>query len=296
MQADSRLRPSRTRFGQAALGPPGSGKTSYCRAARDMLAAAGRDVVLVNLDPASELPPLEADVDVRELVRLEDAMSEWGLGPNGALVRCVEYLADNLDWLAGKLEPFGEGRYFLFDLPGQIELYCHLEGLARIFSALEGRCCIRLCAVHLVDSHHCEDAGKFLSALTVSLAAMMRLGLPHVNLLSKADLLRKRAADLDFGLDYYAQVLDLDYLVETLDGDPISSKYRELNAALASVVQDYGLVSFAFLDSRSPDSLRKAVAAADRANGYGFGVDEKRSVDSMLACALGASANSEGDL
>ncbi len=48
-------------------------------------------------------------------------MEEHGLGPNGGLVYCMEYLEKNLDWLIRKLEaPALQGvRYLLFDFPGQ---------------------------------------------------------------------------------------------------------------------------------------------------------------------------------
>jgi hypothetical protein len=53
-------------------------------------------------------------------------MEEFGYGPNGGLVYCMEYLFQNIDWLRDELENFGEDDYILFDCPGQIELYSHL--------------------------------------------------------------------------------------------------------------------------------------------------------------------------
>ncbi len=43
---------------------------------------------------------------------------EMHLGPNGALVFCMEYLAENLEWLEEQLGE-GEDDYILFDCPGQ---------------------------------------------------------------------------------------------------------------------------------------------------------------------------------
>lgn len=71
-------------FGQVVIGPPGSGKTTYCAGAAQFLrAAARRKVAVVNLDPANDGLPYEPEVDVRELVCLESVMEELGLGPNG---------------------------------------------------------------------------------------------------------------------------------------------------------------------------------------------------------------------
>ena len=62
----------------------------------------------------------------------------------------------------------------------------------------------RLAAVELVDAHLCSDAGKFLAALLLSLSSMLHLELPHVNVLSKADLVEE-LGDLDHELDDYAE-------------------------------------------------------------------------------------------
>ena len=48
---------------------------------------------------------------------------------------------------------------------------------------------MQLAAVHLVDAHLCSDPGKYVSALLLSLSTMLHLELPHVNVLSKIDLI-----------------------------------------------------------------------------------------------------------
>jgi hypothetical protein len=48
---------------------------------------------------------------------------------------------------------------------------------------------MQLAAVHLVDSHLCSDPGKYISALLLSLTTMLHLELPHINVLSKMDLI-----------------------------------------------------------------------------------------------------------
>ena len=47
----------------------------------------------------------------------------------------------------------------------------------------------KLAAVHLCDAHYVTDASKFISVLMLSLRAMLHLELPHVNVLSKVDLI-----------------------------------------------------------------------------------------------------------
>lgn len=43
------------------------------------------------------------------------------------------YLTQNLDWLHEELNA-GEDDYFIFDLPGQIELYTHLPIMRQVFN------------------------------------------------------------------------------------------------------------------------------------------------------------------
>lgn len=92
------------------VGPPGAGKTTYCAGMQQFLSLAGRKVAVVNLDPANDAAlPYTPAVDVGELVALEGVQAELGLGPNGGLVWCIDYLEQNLDWLAERLAPLEEG-------------------------------------------------------------------------------------------------------------------------------------------------------------------------------------------
>jgi len=49
----------------------------------------------------------------------------------------------------------------------------------------------QLAAVHLCDAHYITDAAKYVSVLLLSLRAMLHLELPHINVLSKIDLLKQ---------------------------------------------------------------------------------------------------------
>lgn len=47
----------------------------------------------------------------------------------------------------------------------------------------------QLAAVHLCDAHYVTDASKYVSVLLLSLRTMLHLELPHINVLSKVDLM-----------------------------------------------------------------------------------------------------------
>lgn len=178
-------------FAQCVIGPPGSGKSTYCSGMKQFMEAIGRRCLIVNLDPANENLPYTAGVDVMELITVQDVMDEFHLGPNGALMYCMEYLEKNMDWLQEKLEtatsspsfvtaskptlpsamPTSSSAtqvpppYVLFDFPGQAELYTHHKGMKMILHTIQKSWHYRACSVHLVDSHLCSDPAKFISAL-----------------------------------------------------------------------------------------------------------------------------------
>lgn len=272
-------------FGQVVIGPPGSGKTTYCHAMREFLSRLGRRVAVVNLDPANEALPCPCALDIAELVTLPDVMDSLRLGPNGGLIYCMEYLEANADWLRDKLREL-RGHYILFDCPGQVELYTHHESLKNVFAQL-AKWNFRLAAVHLVDSHYCTDPGKFISVLCTSLSTMLHVELPHVNVLSKMDLI-EQYGKLAFNLDYYTEVLDLSYLVDHLASDPFFRNFRRLNEKLVEVIEDYSLVSFVPLNVQDKQSMRQVMQAVDKANGYSFGDQEHRSLEALMSAAVGA--------
>lgn len=103
-------------YGQVVLGPPGSGKSTYCATLKKYLTESGRKCIIVNLDPANEtlqytfgftfMVRYECEIDITELVSLIEVMNEYKLGPNGGLLFCMEFLLKNLDWLYSRLEEF----------------------------------------------------------------------------------------------------------------------------------------------------------------------------------------------
>ena len=70
-------------FGQVVVGPPGSGKSTYCNGMQQFLTAAGRNVAVINLDPANDTLPYECAVNIMDLISLEEVMRDLDLGPNG---------------------------------------------------------------------------------------------------------------------------------------------------------------------------------------------------------------------
>lgn len=49
---------------------------------------------------------------------------------------------------------------------------------------------------------------------------------------------------LAFDIDYYTEVMDLSYLLSLLSDESFFSRYKKLNEAIISIVEDHSLVSF----------------------------------------------------
>jgi hypothetical protein len=234
--------------------------------------AINRRHAVVNLDPANDNDlGYDPAIDIRDLIACASVQEELHLGPNGALVYALEYLEENVDWLVDQLqELIKTDTYLIFDMPGQVELFSMHSSLLKIIETLRKTLGISLASVMLVDSHLCMDAGNYLSGMIVSLNTMLHLGLPHVNVLSKVDML-EQYGELPFHVGYYVQPHDLGALAEVVS-ERIHPKFRKATEGLCEVLGDFGMVSqFAPLAVEDRVSMIQVVKLVDRANGYAFG-------------------------
>ncbi|CAN1236057.1 GPN-loop GTPase 3 [Linum grandiflorum] len=258
-------------YAQLVIGPAGSGKSTYCSSLHQHCETIGRSIHIVNLDPAAEHFDYPVAVDIRELINLEDVMEELGLGPNGALMYCMEYpfkLEDNLDdWLTEELDNYMDDDYLVFDCPGQIELFSHVPVLRNFVQHLQ-RKNFNVCVVYLLDSQFITDVTKFISGCMASLSAMVQLELPHVNILSKMDLVKNKR-----DLEDYLNPEPTTLLAEL--NQRMGPQFLKLNKALIELVDSYSMVSFMPLDLRKETSIQYVLSQIDTAIQYGEDADVK---------------------
>lgn len=94
-------------FAQLVIGPPGSGKSTYCDGMYQFMSAIGRKCSVVNLDPANDRTSYNPALDVRQLVTLEEIMADDALGPNGGMLYALQEVEANFDWLREGLKRLG---------------------------------------------------------------------------------------------------------------------------------------------------------------------------------------------
>ena len=201
------------------VGTAGSGKSTLVGAYKQWLDASGVDSIIVNMDPGAETLPYEPDIDIREWVNLEEVMSEYQLGPNGAQIVAADLMSVNIKKMTSVFAEY-DVDYVLVDTPGQLELFAFRES-SEITVRAFGRDDSML--VYLSDPSLCRTPNGFISAMTLGALVQFRLGLPMLNLLSKSDTLSD--ADEQRMLDWYsdsdalyADLLDADSLPQTVVG------------------------------------------------------------------------------
>jgi len=238
----------------------------------------------VNLDPAAETFEHTPDLDIRDLISLEDVMEENGLGPNGGLIFCFEFLMENLDFLTEALDSLTEEYLIVIDMPGQIELYTHIPILPALVRHLTnaGSLDIRLCAAYLLEATFIVDRPKFFAGTLSAMSAMIMLEIPHLNILSKMDLVQNQVKRKDI-----RQFLNPD--VDLLEDDPAEvarrkaeggpddesvdpqrkdvllrgASFRRLNKAVAGLIESFSMVSYLKLDASSEESVEAILSYID---------------------------------
>ncbi|KAI0981662.1 hypothetical protein GJ496_004147 [Pomphorhynchus laevis] len=287
------------RYGQLVIGPPGSGKTTYCSAMYEFLTKIGRHVLVINLDPANDYNrPNPCHVCLSELTSSTVNVSKSkSIGPNAAILDCFDRLAspDGTDWFINRIKEFDESFYLLIDCPGQVELYSNHNAMRKLLDALQksNQLDVRLCLVNLADSLYCSQPQTFISLVLVTLNFMLYMELPTVNVLTKLDLLKN--CNPHFAAELYTDVLDLKKLLLNDESfelypnctDPDKFNSTKLGNTLCDIIQDYSLVCFSGLDIKNRQSMVKLIAEIDRAIGF---VHCKKCKKSVSAVELMSSA------
>ncbi|KAL7927877.1 GPN-loop GTPase [Trichoderma austrokoningii] len=292
-----------SKFGAMIMGPAGAGKSTFCAALITHLQLNRRSAFYINLDPAAESFEHTPDLDIKELISLKDAMEEVGLGPNGGLIYCFEFLMENLDWLTEALDSLTEEYLIIIDMPGQIELYTHIPILPTLVKFLtnSGSLDIRLAAVYLLEATFVVDRAKFFAGTLSAMSAMLMLEVPHINVLSKMDLIKDQVKKKDL-----KRFLTPD--VALLEDDPLErsrritegpdeedddesappdekaqvmkgASFRRLNKAVAGLIESFSMINYLKLDVTDEDSVGGILSHIDDCIQYHEAQDPKEPDD-----------------
>jgi GPN-loop GTPase len=165
-------------------GTAGSGKSLLTASLLGWYREKGEDAITMNLDPGVLNLPYEPDVDVRTMIDYEGLMTSYSLGPNGALVLASDLLAGRLPEIQDEMDS-SNPEFVIVDTPGQVELFAFRESGPYLAQELRAD---TKSSLFLMDSLVASSPTSFLSLLLLSTAVELRMGLPHIQVLSKVDL------------------------------------------------------------------------------------------------------------
>lgn len=276
---------------QIVMGPAGSGKSTYCHAVQEHFASLGRlrrrSVHIANLDPAAENFNYDVSFDIRELISVDEVMEELGLGPNGALIYCMEYLLENLDWLRSELDGYEDDEcHLLLDCPGQIELYTHVPIMRKIVDEIrmwgyESS----MVAVFVADATFVCDSPKFISGSLLSMSTMIALELPHVNVMSKCDMIDEekveKVLETESAIDLWNREEDHAIRETALlfpenlrnEVDTRRRKRNKLTESICQLLDDYSMVSFYPLNIKDEESVDLLMANIENSINFAEGLE-----------------------
>ncbi len=175
------------------LGTAGSGKSELTGAFTRWMEMQGEDAMAINLDPGAITIPYSANVDVRDYIKVEALMEEYGLGPNGGLMLASELMLEIVEQLSSDIDDFSPD-VALVDTPGQMEMFAFRDVGAKIAEEItdEGKG-----VLYLFDAGFCRDPLNYVMNMFLASAVNSRFLLPQVSVLSKADVLHDQLEELE---------------------------------------------------------------------------------------------------
>lgn len=190
------------------IGTAGSGKSLLTAAYMEWLKLQKQDVAAVNLDPGVLKLPYTPDIDIRDVIRIEDIMEKYELGPNGALIMAADLIADQIETIAKDADDLNPD-VLVVDTPGQMELFAFRASGPFIATEMTKQPKVIL---YLFDSVFSLNPLNYVSNLFLSAAVYNRFLIPQISVLSKIDLLTSK--DINTIVDWSAKPQTLEQAIE----------------------------------------------------------------------------------
>src|SRR5271170_1937781 len=139
-------------------GTAGAGKSLLTASLVSWYKEKSQDAITVNLDPGVLGLPYDPDVDIRNSIDYQQIMTEYSLGPNGALIFANDLIASKLPDIQEEMESTNAD-FAIVDTPGQIELFAYRESGPFIVKGMQGESKTLL---FLMDSVVASSPASFL--------------------------------------------------------------------------------------------------------------------------------------
>ncbi|KAG9509723.1 GPN-loop GTPase 1, partial [Fragariocoptes setiger] len=238
------------------MGMAGSGKTTFVQKLAEHLYDKETPGYLINLDPACHDLAYPANIDIRDTVNYKQMMQEYGLGPNGAIMTSLNLFTTKFNHVMALIDQrSGEHDHFVFDTPGQIEVFNWSASGMIITETLSSS--YRTAIVYVLDTVRNKNPATFMSNMLYACSILFKTKLPMIIVLNKTDL-----EDPSFALQW---IEDFESFQMALDQETtyISNLTRSLSLVLDTFYHDLKPVA---LSSATGDGMDKFLNAIEVAN------------------------------
>ena len=212
------------------IGTAGSGKSTLAQNYKHWCHQQGLESIIINLDPGIEKIPYTPDVDIRDWIKLSEVMESHELGPNGAQIACADMIALNLTEIKESIGQF-KSDYIIVDTPGQLELFVFREAGKYTINNLNPT---KTMVGYLIDPALAHTPSGFVTQLLLSITTQFRLSTPQINILSKADLLKKEDIELIQSWSENSEELYSAVMMEK------ASMFQQMNEGILHIIQEFG--------------------------------------------------------
>ena len=168
------------------LGMAGSGKTTFVQKLEEEIANKDQESYIINLDPAVMDTLYEPNLDIRDTVKYKEVMVSNNLGPNGAILTCLNLFSTNIDKVISILESKKDLDFVVMDTPGQLEVFSWSasgklisDSFSLIFPSI---------LIYIIDLPRCSNPNTFCSNMLYALSIMYKMKLPLLIAFNKADI------------------------------------------------------------------------------------------------------------
>ena len=168
------------------LGMAGSGKTTFVQKLEEEIANKDQESYIINLDPAVLETLYEPNLDIRDTVKYKEVMVSNNLGPNGAILTCLNLFSTNIDKVISILENKNDLDFIVTDTPGQLEVFSWSASgklISDSFSLL-----FPSILIYIIDMPRCCNPNTFSSNMLYALSIMYKMKLPLLIAFNKADI------------------------------------------------------------------------------------------------------------
>lgn len=212
------------------IGTAGSGKSTLAQNYKHWCHQRGLESIIINLDPGVDKLPYTPNVDIRDWIKLSEVMETHELGPNGAQIACADMIALNLTEIKESIGQF-KSDYIIVDTPGQLELFVFREAGQYTINNLNPT---KTMVGYLIDPALAHTPSGFVTQLLLSITTQFRLSTPQINILSKADLLKKQDIEIIKSWSENSEELYSAVMMEK------ASMFQQINEGILHIIQEFG--------------------------------------------------------